>query len=140
MGVLVRDSIVYVFMYVLIFCSIGVARELTLGTIFLMIDIWGIPGNVRRGPIPFSSICSVFADVLHRGVVPSSPHTPKNEASVVIPRLVISSWENYEEDGQPIHHGGNARQTIRCDKMVFRRRAMTVCFELQTVDRAPQPG
>ena len=74
MCVLVRDSTVYFFMYVLIFRSIGVARGLCLfrnllATIFLMIGVWGIPGNVRRGPVPFSSSRSVFADVLLRGVV-----------------------------------------------------------------------
>ena len=64
----------------------------------------------------------------------------QNEVSVVIPCLMIRFQENYEEDGQPSQHDGNARQTIRSDKMVFERRAMTDDFALQTVDRAPQPG
>lgn len=59
---------------------------------------------------------------------------------MVIPRLVISFRENYDEDGQPSQHGENAaHQTVRSDKMVFERRAMTDDFELQTVDRAQPP-
>ena len=34
----------------------------------------------------------------------------------------------------------NARQTIESDEMVFERRAVTDDFELQAIDRAPQPG
>jgi len=91
-----------------------------LATILLMIGVWGVPNN-----------SSYFAII--------SAYT-QNEASVVIPRLVISFRENYDEDGQPTEHGGNAaRQTIRSDKMVFERRAMTDDFELQTVDRAQPP-
>ena len=54
---------------------------------------------------------------------------------MVIPRLVISFRENYEEDGQYSQHGGNARQMIQSDEMVFERHAKTDGFELQTVDR-----
>ena len=58
MGLLVRDSTVYFFMYVFIFRSIGVARGLTVSvsTIFLMISVWSIPGDVRRGTVPFFTV------------------------------------------------------------------------------------
>ncbi|KAI9460407.1 hypothetical protein HD554DRAFT_2316820 [Boletus coccyginus] len=91
-----------------------------LATIFLMISVWSIPSNST-----YFAIISAYT---------------QNEASVVIPRLVISFRENYDEDGQPSQHGGNAgHQTVRSDKMVFERRAMTDDFELQTVDRAQPP-
>lgn len=55
---------------------------------------------------------------------------------MLIPRLVISFRENYDEDRQPSRHGGNAQQTVRSERMAFERRALTDDFEVQTVDRA----
>ncbi|KAG6375237.1 hypothetical protein JVT61DRAFT_3451 [Boletus reticuloceps] len=105
MGVLVRDSIVYFFLNLLV-------------TILLMISVWG-PGN-----------SSYF------GIV--TAYT-QNEASVLIPRLVISFRENYDENGQSSRHDGDgetAHWSVRSEKMVFERHAMTDDFEVETVDHA----
>ncbi|KAN0098002.1 hypothetical protein V8E55_002448 [Tylopilus felleus] len=91
-----------------------------LATILLMISVWGIPDNST-----YFSIITAYS---------------QNEASVLIPRLVISFRENYDEDGQPSQHRGDAgQQTVRSEKMVFQRRAATDDFEIQTVDRTQPP-
>jgi len=102
MGVLVRDSIVYFVLNLVV-------------AILLMISVW-VPGNWT-----------------YFGMV--AAYT-QNEASVLIPRLVISLRENYDEDGKYSSHGvETAHWIVHSEKMVFERGAMTDEFEVETVDR-----
>jgi len=83
--------------------------------ILLMISVW-IPGNWT-----YFGMVAAYA---------------QNEASVLIPRLVISFRENYDKDGESSRHdGGTGHWTVRSEKMVFERGAMEDEFEVETVDR-----
>lgn len=118
----------------------GVPSRNLLATILLMIGVWGVPGNVRRAVALYSIPLTRFALRYQSTYFAIISAYTQNEASVVIPRLVISFRENYDGEGQPSQHSGNAaQQTVRSEKMVFEKRAMTDDFELQTVDQAQPP-
>ncbi|KAF8128234.1 hypothetical protein EV363DRAFT_1510561 [Boletus edulis] len=90
-----------------------------LATILFMISIWGSQN------LTYYSVVTAYT---------------QNEASVLIPRLVISFRENHDEDRQTSRHGGGTtHRTARSEKLVFERRAVTDDFEMETVDRASPP-
>ncbi|KAH7888232.1 hypothetical protein F5I97DRAFT_1926653 [Phlebopus sp. FC_14] len=89
-----------------------------VATIILMISVWGAPENAL-----FFAIGTAYT---------------QNEASVLIPRLVISFRENYSQDEQ---HGVKTGQragggSIRSEKMEFRRRATVTTTVMSAASRA----